>query len=158
VLYFDKSDQNHTVSIGIGKLITSITMTIFYIFLWEIGLRYYNFQLNIFINFIVYGLALVRVLICFLPYNKWLEEKGSFVWGIIRNIPFVALGMIVMVMFFVGTLKFGGNLSFVWLAVLISFLFYVPVVILSNQYPKIGMFMLPKSCAYVAIVLMGFFI
>jgi hypothetical protein len=45
---------------------------------------------------------------------------------------------------------------FMWLAVLLSFAFYLPVVLWSRKVPKLGMLMLPKTCAYVWIVLMGF--
>lgn len=152
----DRKHRNHSVSLGIGKFITSITMTIFYLFLWEIGLDYYEFTTSSIINLIVYGFALLRIIICILPYNKWTDDKGSLVWGIIRNIPFTALGMMVMAVFMKGALVTDEQLSFMWLAILLSFLFYLPVVILSKRYPKIGMLMLPKSCAYVAIVIMGF--
>ena len=55
-----------------------------------------------------------------------------------------------------GALKNGGSLSFLWIAILISFACYMPVVLFSGRNPKVGMLMLPKSCAYAAIVLMGF--
>lgn len=152
----DRNHRNHSVSLGIGKFVTSITMTIFYLFLWEIGLIYYGFTTSSITNIIIYGIALLRIMLCILPYNKWTDDKGSFVWGILRNIPFTALGMMVMAMFMKGALVADEHLSFMWLAILLSFLFYLPVVVLSKRYPKIGMLMLPKSCAYVAIVLMGF--
>jgi hypothetical protein len=45
--------------------------------------------------------------------------------------------------------------KFLWLAVLLSFIFYIPVVLWAGRYPVIGMFMLPKTCAYVWAVSMG---
>lgn len=154
----DKTHRSHVVSLGVGKFITSITMTVFYLILWEIGLAYYGFEVNPIINAVVYGLAILRIILCILPFNKWTEENGSFLWGILRNIPFVALGLAVMIIFIKGAAMHGGHLPFLWLAILLSFLFYVPVVIWSGRYPKIGMFMMPKTCAYIAIVLMGFWI
>ncbi len=152
----DRKHWSHSVSLGMGKFVTSITMTIFYLFLWEIGLDYYGFSVSLIINIIIYGLALLRIILCILPYNKWTDENGSFVWGIIRNIPFTAMGMMVMGIFAKGARAADEHLSLMWFAILLSFLFYLPVVILSKRYPKIGMLMLPKSCAYVAIILMGF--
>lgn len=35
-----------------------------------------------------------------------------------------------------------------WLAIALSFAFYLPVVLWSNRQPKAGMLMLPKTCAY----------
>lgn len=152
----DRKDRDHTVSLGIGKFITSITMTVFYLFLWEIGKGYYGFHVDRYVSMIVYSIALLRILLCILPQNGWTHKKPSLRWGIIRNVPFFILGMAVMTYYIIGAIKNGGSLSFLWLAILISFACYLPVVLYSNKNPKVGMLMLPKSCAYVAIVLMGF--
>ena len=37
-----------------------------------------------------------------------------------------------------------------------SFAFYIPVVLLADVIPMIGMLMIPKTCAYVWTVLIGF--
>lgn len=152
----DRENRDYTVLLGIGKFITSITMTIFYIFLWEIGKNYYNFNSNIYINIIVYGSAVLRLLLCIFPQNGWMDKDSSTKWAIIRNMPFLVLGMASMLLYMAGAYKYGGGLSYVWLAILISFVCYVPVVLFVRINPKVGMLMLPKSCAYAAIVLMGF--
>lgn len=154
----DKKGKDYTVSLGIGKFITSITMTLFYIFLWEIGKAYYHFNVNTYIYIIVYGSALLRVQLCFFPQNGWRDKNPKMKWAIIRNIPFFILGMIVMTLYMIGAFKYGGSLSFLWIAILLSFAFYLPVVLFSRINPKVGMLMLPKSCAYIAIVMMGFLI
>jgi hypothetical protein len=43
-----------------------------------------------------------------------------------------------------------------WLAVTVSFGFYIPVVLWADVYPILGMLMLPKTCAYVWMVVMGY--
>jgi len=43
-----------------------------------------------------------------------------------------------------------------WLAILLSFGFYVPVVLWADVYPLVGMLMIPKTCAYVWAVWMGY--
>lgn len=60
-----------------------------------------------------------------------------------------------MLFYMIAAFKYGGSLSFLWLAIMISFACYLPVVLFSKTNPKVGMLMLPKSCAYAAIVLMG---
>ena len=152
----DSSDRDYTVSLGIGKFVTSITMTIFYIFLWEIGKEYYAFNIGSKFSICVYGLALLRIILCFFPYNQWTYKNPSVKWVIIRNIPFLILGIVVMVLFLIGAIINGGSLSYIWFAILISFICYMPVVLYVHKKPMVGMLMLPKSCAYVAIVLMGF--
>ena len=41
-----------------------------------------------------------------------------------------------------------------WLAVTLSFLFYIPVVLFSQTMPMIGMLMLPKTCMYIWMIAM----
>ncbi|WP_143452681.1 hypothetical protein [Konateibacter massiliensis] len=152
----DKGARDHTVSLGIGKFITSITMTLFYLILWEIGKKYYGFEVGRYLDAFAYGCAFVRILLCLFLQNGWTSKTPSLKWGIYRNIPFVLLGAVVMLLYIVGAVTRGGSLSFMWLAILVSFVCYIPVVLFSGVNPKIGMLMLPKSCAYAAIVLMGF--
>jgi len=47
-----------------------------------------------------------------------------------------------------------AGLDLMWLAILLSFAFYLPVVLWSNRYPKIGMLMLPKTCTYLWMLVM----
>ena len=152
----DKKGRKYTSVLGVGKFVASITMTIFYIILWEIGKVYYIFNANIFFLTIIYGCALLRIILCILPQNRWQSANPPLIWGIIRNIPFLILGMTVMIFYLIGVINTGGSLAFIWFAILISFACYMPVVLFSQSHPKVGMLMLPKSCAYAAIVLMGF--
>ncbi len=154
----DKGSHDYTALCGIGKLVTSITMTVFYMFLWEIGKEYYAFSISNNLSIIIYGLALLRVILCLFPHNQWTYNNSPVRWRIIRNIPFLILGIIVMALFLTGAIIHGGSLYYLWLAILISFICYMPVVLFVHKKPAVGMLMLPKSCAYVAIVLMGFLI
>lgn len=43
-----------------------------------------------------------------------------------------------------------------WLTIVISFVFYLPVVLFADMIPLIGMLMIPKTCAYVWTVMIGF--
>ena len=43
-----------------------------------------------------------------------------------------------------------------WLAITLSFLFYIPVVLWADTLPMIGMLMIPKTLAYVWVVWMGY--
>ena len=44
-----------------------------------------------------------------------------------------------------------------WLTIVLSFAFYIPVVLWADAIPMIGMLMIPKTCAYVWTVLIGYF-
>lgn len=152
---WDSKRGNHTAILGIGRQITSITMTIFYIVLWGIGANRYADVVTVPMTIVVCTLAALRIVLCLLPQNRWMSEKSPLIWGILRNVPFFALGILVMLLFGTGS-RTSGGFSFLWLAVLISFVCYLPVVLFAHRTPKVGMLMLPKSCAYAAIILMGF--
>lgn len=134
--------------LGRGKQITSITMTVFYVMLWMlipgIGSEW---------NWIVYVLAVVRIILCLFPQNLWQDRYPPVSWGVWRNIPFFLLGLVVAVGFYLSSGQVIG-LGLMWLAIALSFLFYLPVVLCANKYPKVGMLMLPKTCAYIWILAM----
>lgn len=43
-----------------------------------------------------------------------------------------------------------------WLTIVLSFGFYIPVVLFAGTIPAIGMLMIPKTCAYAWTVLIGY--
>lgn len=140
-------------ALGRGKQITSVTMTIFYLFMWEIGKLKSSSDIGEIWTYIVYILAIIRIFICLLSQNRWKDQYSPVSWGILRNIPFFMLGGIVAVLFFIYKNEMAG-LRWMWLAIVLSFSFYLPVVLWSNRNPKIGMLMLPKTCAYLWMLAM----
>ncbi len=73
--FFIRKNRNYFAALGIGKLVTSVTMTVFYFFLWEIGRLYYGLQIKDSLSLLVYGLGILRIIICFLPYNRYGHRK-----------------------------------------------------------------------------------
>ncbi|NBI06387.1 hypothetical protein [Senegalia massiliensis] len=149
--------ENNVAALGIGKFITSITMTIFYVILYYIWRQRYNIKGRKEITFTIYALAIVRIILCFLPQNEWLNHNSPVSWGIYRNIPFAIIGIIIIYIFNSEVKKHGDkNFKFMALAIILSFALYVPVVLWSNVFPLVGVLMIPKTLAYVWIVLMGY--
>lgn len=150
--------ENYTVPLGLGKWITSITMTIFYVLLYYVWRQRYQVKERRGLTAIVYGLASVRIALCMMPQNQWLSASGPFCWGIYRNIPFALLGLLVIVLFY-HSAKEQQDQAFrwMWLTIVLSFGFYIPVVLWADTIPMIGMLMIPKTCAYVWTILIGYF-
>lgn len=88
--------ENNVAALGIGKFITSITMTIFYVILYYIWRQRYNIKGRKEITFTIYALAIVRIILCFLPQNEWLNHNSPVSWGIYRNIPFAIIGVLMI--------------------------------------------------------------
>ena len=78
-------------------------------------------------------------------------------WGILRNIPFALLGLLIIVLFYHSAREHKDQaFRWMWLTIVLSFGFYLPVVLWADVNPLIGMLMIPKTCAYVWTVLIGY--
>lgn len=149
--------EDYTVALGIGKLITSVTMTVFYILLYYVWRLRYQVEGKRNLTVIVYVLALIRVILCLFPQNEWIHADVPLSWGIYRNIPFALLGLLVILLFYKNTKeRKDRSFRFMWLTVVLSFGFYIPVVLWADAIPVIGMLMIPKTCAYVWTVVIGY--
>ena len=149
--------DNFTVALGTGKFITSITMTIFYIILYYVWRIRYQVKGQNQITVSIYLLSALRIILCLFPQNKWLSATAPLSWGIYRNIPFALLGLLIIILFYKSARK-NKDLEFkyMWLTIVLSFGFYIPVVLFADRIPMIGMLMIPKTCAYVWTVLIGY--
>ena len=137
--------------LGFGKLVTSLTMTVFYIFMYLIWRRLYDEPENKKLTWAVWILAAIRAVLCLLPQNRWLANESDMLWGVIRNVPFVLLGAVIVCLWFRKRKELPrfGN---IWLYVTLSFLFYIPVAVAAGLLPILGMLMLPKTICYVFII------
>ncbi len=196
--------ENYTVPLGVGKWITSVTMTVFYVLLYYVwrqryqikgrqgltaamyilaGLRiilcmmpqnrwlsaeaplswgiYRNIPFALLglqgLTAAMYILAGLRIILCMMPQNRWLSAEAPLSWGIYRNIPFALLGLLVIVLFYRSAKEHEDKaFRWMWLTIVLSFGFYIPVVLWADTIPMIGMLMIPKTCAYVWTVLIGY--
>lgn len=136
---------------GLGLMISSITMTVFYIilyYIWDIHFATGTIIPGL-VKYLLLIMALVRIILCLFPQNNWFQKEGNAKWGIIRNLPFVIVGIIMIILFL---LSGNWNIS---LAILISFACYLPVVLWAKKKPMIGMLMIPKTVAYMYLIAIG---
>ncbi len=147
----------YTVALGLGKFITSITMTIFYVLLYYVWRTRYEVQGKQNVTAAVYLLAGLRIALCLFPQNAWLSAEAPLSWGIYRNIPFALLGLLIIVLFYKSAKEQNDKeFRWMWLTIVLSFGFYIPVVLWADVIPMIGMLMIPKTCAYVWTVVIGY--
>ena len=143
--------------LGAGKAITSVTMTVFYVLLYYVWRKRYQITGRNTLTASVYVLAGLRILLCLMPQNQWLSADAPLSWGIYRNIPFALLGLLVIVLFYQSAKEHRDqDFRWMWLTIVLSFGFYIPVVLWADTIPVIGMLMIPKTCAYVWTILIGY--
>ncbi len=143
--------------LGLGKWITSVTMTVFYVLLYYVWRERYEVEGHKSLTVAVYALAAIRVILCMMPQNQWLTDHSPLIWGVYRNIPFALLGILVIVLFYRSAKEKGDKaFGWMWLTIVLSFGFYIPVVLWAEAIPMIGMLMIPKTCAYVWTVMIGY--
>ena len=148
--------EANAAALGVGKFITSITMTLFYLILYYIWRDYFRVKDRRGLTGLMWGLALARILLCLLPQNRWLSYRQPLLYGVLRNIPFAIMGLIIILLFAQEVRRTGDRVfRSMSLAVALSFGFYLPVVLFSGVAPAVGMLMIPKTMAYVWIVSMG---
>ena len=171
--YFSSRDM--TWYLGFGKLVTSITMTVFYILVFYLYKTVYRKEARNGVpvcsegtgsgdpvragssgNVKAFGgtillLAAVRVALCLLPGNNWFSGEGTVLWGIIRNVPFIVIGALIVYLYY-GVRKEDRYLLRFWIYTALSFLFYIPVAVFAPLLPILGMLMLPKTICYILML------
>lgn len=136
-----------------GQFVTSITMTIFYVIFYHFY-KHQSGDCDKRKMVAVYALAALRIILVLLPANNWGQMPGDYMFGIYRNIPFAILGGLLI--YWSYQRKECPGLGRMWYLILISFLCYIPVVIWSDAFPLVGILMIPKTVAYLMIVISGF--
>ncbi len=150
--------ERQTFYLGLGNIISSITMTVFYNLLMKAGdgMEYHYEAYNLWVEQAILWLTVIRIALLLFPQNRWFSPEGNRKWAIIRNVPFVMIGLLTIV----GYIRVINNASNyavtiyiqVIAAVALSFLTYLPVAICGKEKPKLGMLMIPKTVCYVWIL------
>lgn len=141
---------------GMGTLSTSITVTLFYALMVVIWQRRFEKPYSWF-GYLLFLAAAARLVIMTMPGNQWNSLYSPYPFSLYRNLPLVLQGLGVTYLLLRDALKERDN-TYAWIGgcILISFGFYIPVIFLVQKYPLIGMFMIPKTMAYVAIAVIAY--
>ena len=150
--------ERQTFYLGLGNIISSITMTIFYNLLMKAGdgMEYHYEAYNLWVEQAILWLTVLRIALLLFPQNRWFSQEGNRKWAIIRNVPFAIIGLLTIIGYF-RVISNASNYAVsiyvqIIVAVALSFLTYLPVAILGKEKPKLGMLMIPKRICYVWIL------
>lgn len=142
--------------LGLGKAVTSVTMTVFYLLLYAIWKTLFPaVAVPAAIPVLIWITALLRIALCMFPQNRWLSPEGNLCWSLYRNVLFAVTGILVIVLF---ALSGSADTHGMWrmcIAIALSFAFYFPVTLLADRKPALGALMMPKTLMYVWIIAMG---
>ena len=140
--------------LGLGNLVSSITMTLFYLFFFAaLSIKHGTYdpssvmpeKLNLIL--VLALLAIIRIILCMFPQNHWFTRDKDNRWGIYRNIPFVIMGVITVLYLIIWYQE--------WLLailVTVSFACYMIVVLGAGKKPMLGMMMIPKTICYIWMI------
>ena len=150
------SDDRIKRQLGIGLQVSSITMTVFYIILMYVW-KYTFPELTApaVVEAIIWISAIIRIIVCILPQNNWCTDEGNMKLSIIRNAVFAVTGIGVIILYAISGNTNGYHMTRMIAAIIISFGCYLPVTLFSKTKPKVGLLMIPKTCAYMWIIAMG---
>ena len=114
-----------------------------------------DFNIPAAVKAMVWISALIRIAVCILPQNNWCTEDGNLKLSIIRNAVFAVTGIGVIILYVISGNANGYHMTRMVAAIIISFGCYLPVTLFSKTKPKVGLLMIPKTCAYMWIIAMG---
>lgn len=142
--------------LGIGLQISSITMTVFYIILMYVWkYTFPDLKAPAAVEVMIWISAIIRIVVCVLPQNNWCTDEGNMKLSVIRNAVFAVTGIGVIILYVISGNANDYHMTRMVAAILISFGCYLPVTLFSKTKPKVGLLMIPKTCAYMWIIAMG---
>ena len=142
--------------VGLGAFFTAFTVTLFYVcalFAWR---ERFAKPLGAFGAVLIVA-AVVRLIVMLFPQNDWSSSVPPQPWSLYRNLPLMLLGLGVAYLVLRDATK-ASDRPFKWIGdmILVSYAFYTPVILFVQIVPVVGMLMIPKTLAYVAIAAIGY--
>lgn len=108
-------------------------MTVFYLLLYYVWRARYRITGRAGLTAAVWALSLSRILLCLAPQNRWDQRRRAAQLGDLPQHPLRAAGRLIVLLFYRSAKRHGDRaFRFLWLAVLLSFAFYLPVVLFAD--------------------------
>jgi hypothetical protein len=142
--------------VGLGALATAITVTFFYMLMIDIWHLGFNKPLGG-AGWFLLAMGAFRLIIMLFPQNEWSAVVPPQPWGLIRNLPLMIMGLGVMALILRDAYR-ANDRPFKWIGwcILASYAFYTPVILFVAQVPMLGMLMIPKTLAYIAVAVIAY--
>ncbi|MGB7604461.1 MAG: hypothetical protein WBL93_03195 [Lutisporaceae bacterium] len=136
---------------GAGTLTTAITVTFFYVIILDAWRKRFDRKYGVF-EYILIIAAIIRLILFISPGNQWNSVVPPFGWSVARNIPLMVQGLGVAFLILRDAFRHKDKtFKLIGTMILVSYSCYMPVIFLVQKVSWIGMLMIPKTIAYVAI-------
>jgi hypothetical protein len=165
VLAYAQGDMQATVRlfgqefglVGLGALSTAVTVTFFYVLILVLWRTRFDRSYGWF-GYLLLGTAAARLVLMVPAANQWNNVVPPQPWSLVRNLPLLLQGLGVAYLI-LRDARQAGDRAFTWIGVmiLVSYACYTPVILFVQQAPLVGMLMIPKTMAYVAIGFIAYF-
>lgn len=143
--------------VGLGALMTAVTVTLFYIVMLEVWRVRFNRRYGGFEYFLIIAAA-TRLYMMTLPINEWWRVVPEQPWSTIRNIPLIIQGLGLAYLILRDAIaRKDATFRWIGISILVSYACYLPVILFVQQASWVGMLMIPKTLAYVAIGFLAYF-
>jgi hypothetical protein len=142
--------------VGLGALSTATTVTFFYVLMLVVWHRRYGKPYGWF-GALLFASAVARLILMTFPQNHWGRTVPPWGWSMLRNLPLTVqgLGLAYLILRDAYAREDDAFKTIGWL-IIASFSFYLPVILLVQRVPVVGMLMIPKTMAYIAIAWIGY--
>jgi hypothetical protein len=143
--------------VGAGALATAVTVTLFYMVMLEVWRVRFHRRYGGFEYFLLIAGA-TRLYMLTLSVNEWWRVVPEQPWSTIRNLPLMIQGLGLAYLILRDAIA-AKDTTFRWIgiSILVSYACYLPVILFVQQAPLVGMLMIPKTMAYVAIGFLAYF-
>lgn len=156
VAYMRGGLEANSSLVGYGALASAVTVTIFYIMMLFVWAERFNEKLGV-LGFTILAIAIVRFILLLPSQNQWSSVVPPHEWSLYRNMPLMIVGIGIAFLMLLYAIDCRDKV-FKWISymIFISFACYIPVVLYVQDIPGMGMLMIPKTIAYVAMGVIGY--
>jgi hypothetical protein len=154
--YLNGGLAKHPTLVGIGTVATAITVTFFYM----VMLDAWHIRFHKAFDWFAWTLVAVGVLrlgLMMPAVNQWTSLVSPMPWSIIRNLPLMVQGLGLAYLLFRDSGRAADRpfRAIAWMIV-VSYACYIPVILFAPMHPLLGMLMIPKTCAYLAVAFIAY--
>ncbi len=142
--------------VGLGALSTATTVTFFYVLMLTVWRQRFDKPYGWFGTLLFVAVA-VRLVIMTFPQNAWNQVVPPWGWSIARNAPLVVQGLgVAYLVLRDARQQHDRTFAKIGWMIIASYAFYTPVILFVQRVPIVGMLMIPKTLAYIAIAVIGY--